>query len=46
MVKMAWMVPILIFPVLGGLMYVLYGHVLIPKKAQKEFSAGSPAGGI
>lgn len=45
MVKMAWMVPILIFPVLGGLMYVLYGHVLIPK-TQKEFSAGSPAGGI
>ena len=37
MVKMAWMVPILIFPVLGGLMYVLYGHVLIPKKLRKNF---------
>ena len=37
MVKMAWMVPILIFPVLGGLMYVLYGHVLIPKKFRKNF---------
>ena len=36
MIKMAWMVPILLFPVLGGLMYVLYGHVLIPKRLKKN----------
>lgn len=36
MVKMAWVVPILTFPVLGGLMYVLYGHVLIPKNLRKN----------
>ena len=36
MIKMAWMVPILIFPVLGGLMYVFYGHVLIPKKLRRN----------
>ena len=36
MIKMAWMVPILLFPVLGGFMYVLYGHVLIPRKLRKN----------
>ncbi len=36
MIKMAWMVPILLFPMLGGLMYVLYGHVLIPRKLKKN----------
>lgn len=36
MIKMSWVVPILIFPVLGGLMYVLYGHVLVPKRLQKN----------
>lgn len=34
--KLAWIVPILLFPVLGGLMYVLYGHIFIPKKLYKN----------
>ncbi len=35
-IKLAWIVPILVFPVLGGLMYVLYGHVLIPRRLRKN----------
>ncbi len=31
-VKLAWVVPILIFPLLGGVLYLLFGHVIIPKK--------------
>lgn len=34
-IKLAWIVPILMFPVLGGLMYLFYGHVLMPKKMEK-----------
>ncbi|MGN0393892.1 MAG: cardiolipin synthase [Coprococcus sp.] len=36
-IKLAWIVPILSFPVLGGLMYLFYGHVLIPKRLKKNF---------
>lgn len=35
-IKMSWVVPILIFPILGGLMYVLYGHVLIPRRLRRN----------
>lgn len=35
-VKLAWIVPILVFPILGGLMYVLYGHVLVPKRLKRN----------
>lgn len=35
-VKLAWIVPILLFPVLGGLLYVLYGHTYIPKRLRKN----------
>lgn len=31
-VKLAWIVPILMFPLLGGVLYLAFGHVLIPKK--------------
>lgn len=35
-VKLAWIVPILIFPLFGGVMYVLFGHVIIPKKLKES----------
>lgn len=31
-VKLAWVVPILTFPLLGGVLYLFFGHVLIPRK--------------
>ncbi|MDE6601741.1 MAG: cardiolipin synthase [Lachnospiraceae bacterium] len=31
-VKLAWVVPILTFPLLGGVLYLCYGHVIVPKK--------------
>ena len=31
-VKLAWIVPILIFPLFGGIMYLAFGHVFLPKK--------------
>lgn len=31
-VKLAWVVPILTFPLFGGVLYLCYGHVIVPKK--------------
>ena len=31
-VKLAWVVPILIFPLFGGILYLFFGHVFLPKK--------------
>ncbi len=31
-VKLAWVVPILIFPLFGGMLYLCYGHVIVPRK--------------
>ncbi len=31
-VKLAWIVPILTFPLFGGVMYLFFGHVIVPKK--------------
>lgn len=31
-VKLAWIVPILVFPLFGGMLYLCFGHVLVPKK--------------
>ena len=31
-VKLAWVVPILVFPLLGGVLYLAFGHVIIPRK--------------
>ena len=31
-VKLAWIVPILIFPLFGGIMYLFFGHVFLPRK--------------
>ncbi len=33
-VKLAWIVPILIFPLFGGIMYLAFGNVFISKKLQ------------
>ncbi|MCH5253507.1 MAG: cardiolipin synthase [Lachnospiraceae bacterium] len=31
-VKLAWIVPILVFPLFGGIMYLAFGHVIISRK--------------
>ena len=31
-VKLAWVVPILTFPLFGGVMYLFFGHVIVPRK--------------
>lgn len=35
-VKLAWIVPILLFPLFGGVMYMLFGHVIVPEKLRKS----------
>lgn len=35
-VKIAWIVPIMIFPLFGGIMYLMFGHTIIPKKLRKN----------
>ena len=34
-VKLAWIVPILMFPLFGGIMYLAFGHVFLPGKLRK-----------
>ena len=34
-VKLAWIVPILIFPLFGGIMYLAFGHVFLPGRLRK-----------
>ena len=31
-VKLAWVIPILIFPLFGGVLYLCFGHVAVPRK--------------
>lgn len=31
-VKLAWVIPILIFPLFGGVLYLFFGHVVVPRK--------------
>lgn len=31
-VKLAWVVPILMFPLFGGVLYLFFGHVIVPRK--------------
>ncbi|MEG1991844.1 MAG: cardiolipin synthase [Acetivibrio sp.] len=35
-IKIAWIVPILLFPFLGGLLYLLFGRVYIPKRFREN----------
>lgn len=37
-VKIAWIVPILLFPLFGGILYLMFGHVYIPKRFSKNMS--------
>ncbi len=37
-VKLAWIIPILIFPIFGGLSYLLYGNILMPKRIGKHMN--------
>lgn len=34
-VKLAWIVPILIFPLCGGILYLAFGHVFLPGKLRR-----------
>jgi len=38
-VKLAWVVPILTFPLLGGVMYLAFGHVFLQEEAVCGFEA-------
>lgn len=35
-VKLAWVVPILVFPLFGGVFYLFFGHVIVPKKLRES----------
>lgn len=35
-VKLAWVVPILMFPLFGGVLYLFFGHVIVPKKLRES----------
>lgn len=35
-VKLAWIVPIMLFPLLGGILFLLFGHIIVPKKMQEN----------
>ncbi len=35
-IKIAWIVPIFLFPLFGGIMYVLFGHVKMPRRFLKN----------
>lgn len=35
-VKLAWVVPVLAFPLLGGVLYLFFGHVIMPKKLRES----------
>ncbi len=37
-VKLAWVVPILMVPLLGGVLYLAFGHVLIPRKLRDSMN--------
>ena len=39
--KLAWVIAILVFPVFGGLLYILYGVQGIPRRFQKELQAAA-----
>ncbi|MDD6810614.1 MAG: cardiolipin synthase [Lachnospiraceae bacterium] len=35
-VKLAWIVPIMLFPLFGGILYLAFGHVFISRKLRKQ----------
>ena len=40
-VKLAWVVPILLFPLLGGIMYLAFGHVFLPGRLRRGWEQTS-----
>ncbi len=40
-VKLAWIVPILLFPLFGGIMYLAFGHVFLPGKLRRGWELTS-----
>ena len=34
--KLAWIVPIMLFPIFGGIFYLLFGHVILPGKLRRN----------
>ena len=35
-IKIAWIIPILLFPLFGGIMFLFFGHVIIPRKMNQN----------
>ena len=35
-IKLAWIVPILLFPIIGGVVFIAFGHVKIPGKMRRN----------
>lgn len=35
-VKLAWIVPIMLFPIFGGIFYLVFGHVILPGKLRRN----------
>lgn len=42
-VKLAWVIPILMFPLLGGILYLLFGHVIVPFSMNKNMEKTNKA---
>ena len=38
-VKLAWIVPILVFPLFGGILYLAFGHVIISRKLRDSIQS-------
>lgn len=35
-IKIAWVIPILLVPLFGGILFLLFGHVIVPKKMNEN----------
>lgn len=35
-IKLAWIVPILMFPLFGGMIYLFYGHIIVPRGLKRN----------
>lgn len=40
-IKLAWIVPILMFPLFGGIMYLAFGHVFLPGRLRRAWERTS-----
>ena len=42
-IKLAWIVPILLFPIIGGVVFIAFGHVKIPRRMRSNMMLTSDA---